>query len=151
VLFKLLVIFNHTNFQEIIPPVVDARDVTGHLKFLTQSPRTDVLLDQDHNANVMKDMEIQDTHASHAHSVKSEVELTKLNVLIHQLALEQIKFNLLSTPLLVEDARLVNGQDLLQMSPELSVLPDHLLSVPIAQPDNLLMDTLVSNAQLDKL
>jgi hypothetical protein len=26
-----------------------------------------------------------------------------------------------------------------------------LLSVPIAQPDNLLMDTLVSNAQLDKL
>jgi hypothetical protein len=61
---------SHTDFQEMLPHAVDARDVTGHLKSQTQLLELDVLTDQDQAAPVLKDLEIKDTHALSAHSVK---------------------------------------------------------------------------------
>lgn len=59
-------------------------------------------------------------------------------------------FNLLLIEYHVEDAKTAPGQDRFQINSELNVLIDHLLFAMIALPDNLLTDTPVSNAQLDK-
>jgi hypothetical protein len=96
-------------------------------------------------------MEMEDTHALSAHTDKLETQVRMTNVLPPQLAQELTKSNLLLTLLLVVDARLANIQLSSQMFPELNVLEDHSPSVPIAQPDNQLMDTLVRTAHQDKL
>jgi hypothetical protein len=140
VLLNHSVINSHTDFQEMLPHAVDARDATGHLKFQTQFLEPDVLPDQDHNALVLKDMVMVDTHALTAHSDKLEEEdslmlmlmlsiITLLtNVLPQQLVLELTKFNLLLMLNHAVDAKLANSQDSSQMSLELNALLDHLLS-----------------------
>jgi hypothetical protein len=142
VLLNHSVINSHTDFQEMLPHAEDARDATGHLKFQTQFLEPDVLPDQDHNALVLKDMVMVDTHALTAHSDKLEEEDTLIlepplilsiitlltNVLPQQLVLELTKFNLLLMLNHAVDAKLANSQDSSQMSLELNALLDHLLS-----------------------
>lgn len=127
--------------------VVDAKDVTGHHKFQTQSPKADVLQDQDQAATVCKDMVMVDTLALSAHTDKLETQIKMTNVWTQLLAQEQIKSNLLSILLLVVDVKLANIQHSSQIFQELTVSKDHLPSVPIAPPDNQMMDTLVRIAQ----
>lgn len=126
---------------------VDARDVTGHLKFQTQSPKADVLLDQDHLATVCKDMVMEDTLALSAHTDKLETQIKTTNVWTQLLAQELIKSNLLLILVLVVDVKLANIHNSSQILQELTVSKDHLQSVLIAPPDNQMMDTLVRIAQ----
>lgn len=162
---KLPVINSHTEQPEMPPHAEDVWDATGHHKFQTHV-ETDVSLDQDQAALVLKDMVTKDMHALNAQLVKLEllpvmslimltmplvilVDMVK-PVLTHQLAQQTTK---LDSPLMhktVVDAKLANTQDSSLINSELNVLPDHLLTAKTAQPDNQMMDTAVNNAQLDQ-
>jgi dihydroxyacetone kinase-like predicted kinase len=96
-------------------------------------------------------MEMEDTPALSAHMDKLETHRRLTSVWILQAAQQQIKSNLLLILLHVVDARLANIQLLSQMLQELTVLEDHLPSVPIAPPDNQMMDIHVRTAHQDKL
>jgi hypothetical protein len=141
-----------SDFQEIQEIVAVAKPATSQQRFQTIL-KPDASKDQRPTAIALKEDHLTDLLASHAHSDKSEMlEMpTKILALTQLHAMVNTKFKELSMPKTVVLVCLATGQFKCQMLLELNASTDHLLNALTALPDNQMTDTLVRNAQQDKL